>query len=213
MEKTAFCNRRARYAFWLNSRTILAMRLTVLLLTAAFLNVNANGVAQTVSIAGKNLSLEQVFTAIEKQTGYFVVYKADLIRNTKNVSLNVRNMQLNQLLGLVLRDEPLDFAIDKKTIFIVQKQRKEPIVKPTVNQSVALIEAPPFERVTGTILSGESKEPLAGASVVIRKKSISTQTDAKGQFVIDVSKGDILTISYVGFQTMEFEVKEQYRNM
>lgn len=51
------------------TKTLLLMKLTFLLLTLVLLQAHASGVAQTITFSGKDVPLQKVFTAIEKQTG------------------------------------------------------------------------------------------------------------------------------------------------
>jgi TonB-linked SusC/RagA family outer membrane protein len=54
-------------------------------------------------------------------------------------------------------------------------------------------------KITGTILSGKDKKPLAGVSVTLKGKSIGTQTDADGRFSINAGDNDVLIVSYIGY--------------
>lgn len=61
-------------------------------------------------------------------------------------------------------------------------------------------------RVTGRVLGADGK-PVAGASVVVNGTTTGTQTDAAGNFVISVPGGkDAVTISSVGFETLNVAV-------
>ena len=75
-----------------------AMKLVVILLMSVFLQVSAKGLSQTVSFSGRGVTLKKIFTAIEKQTNYVFFYDAALIRNTKPVDLDVKNMPVETVL-------------------------------------------------------------------------------------------------------------------
>lgn len=62
------------------------------------------------------------------------------------------------------------------------------------------------QRIVGTVTSQEDKSPLAGVSVSVKGKGTGTQTNADGKFVLDVSKGDVLVVSYVGYASREVAV-------
>src|SRR5579885_2450992 len=105
MQKTALCRRFFSVAFSgarfgecydqrekcrLFTKTLLVMKLTIVLLTIAFVNVYAEGYAQAiVSFTGKSVKLEQVFRSIKKQTGYVVMYNKAVIDNTRPVTISV----------------------------------------------------------------------------------------------------------------------------
>ncbi len=56
--------------------------------------------------------------------------------------------------------------------------------------------------ITGTVISDDSQEPLAGVSVVIDGTFIGTTTDQDGKYTIEAqTESDILVFSFVGFRT------------
>ena len=56
--------------------------------------------------------------------------------------------------------------------------------------------------VTGTVVSDDTGEPLAGVSVVIDGTFIGTITDQDGMYAIDLrTQDDVLVFSFVGFRT------------
>ena len=57
-------------------------------------------------------------------------------------------------------------------------------------------------KVTGTVTDGELKQPLAGASVVIKGTTISAATDFDGKFELTTTqKSGEIVISFLGFET------------
>src|SRR5210317_1313877 len=63
-----------------------------------------------------------------------------------------------------------------------------------------------FAQITGTVVDAESNSPLPGATVVIKGTQIGTTTDFDGLFSIsEASKGDILVITFIGFDAAEVE--------
>jgi TonB-linked SusC/RagA family outer membrane protein len=57
--------------------------------------------------------------------------------------------------------------------------------------------------ITGTIVSEDSKTPLAGVTVRVKGSRRITQTDANGKFSIKMNPGETLQVTYVGYQTSE----------
>lgn len=57
-------------------------------------------------------------------------------------------------------------------------------------------------------VSDELKEPVIGASVVIKNTTKGTITDVNGDFSIDAKKGDILKITYLGYSPQEVKVED-----
>lgn len=57
--------------------------------------------------------------------------------------------------------------------------------------------------VRGKILN-ESNKPIRGATVKSKTSGVLVHSDAGGNFEIPASKGDILIISYIGFETVQY---------
>ncbi len=80
------------------------------------------GVAgQKVTIVKKNVTLEKVFKQIEKQTGYYFVYRDEWLKNSKKISVDIKNVELKQALEICFKNQPLAFSIVDKLIVIKQK--------------------------------------------------------------------------------------------
>ncbi len=188
------------------TKTLLFMKLTILLLTISIISAHASGVAQSVTLSGRELSLKQVFAAVEKQTGYVLFSKKDQLTDTKPVSFSVHDLALTDFLDLALKDQPFKYVIRGKTIFL---SRKSPVVTP--DQPVTSSPAPPAEEqqatpITGTV-RGPEGQPLGGVTVVVKGTKHGVITDANGRFTLTVNIGDVLEISSIGFETQAYSIK------
>lgn len=177
-------------------QTLRIMKLTAIILTISLLHVRAEGISQTVTFSGKNILLEKVFTAIKQQTGYVFLYTEDVIKVAKKVSLNVKDAALEDVLKLALKDQPLGYLIENKTV-IISRTGEVAEEKP---QGRKKIKAPPVE-VNGRVLNHKG-EPLAGANVKVRGTAIGSVTNESGFFILrGVEENAIIEVSYLGFDT------------
>ncbi|HRQ50383.1 MAG TPA: TonB-dependent receptor plug domain-containing protein, partial [Agriterribacter sp.] len=179
------------------TKTLLVMKLTILFLTAACLNVYASGVSQTVTLSGKNVELKKVFTAIKKQTGYVVFYNRSDLNGTTPVSLSTHDMPLRDFLDVMLKDQPLDYKIEDRTIMLYRKvvfEKKMRISEP-VTEVIASI-------IRGKVTNAK-EEPLQNVSVIEVGSQAGTTTNNEGQFTLTVpdNKNIVLEFSSVGYQT------------
>lgn len=182
------------------------MRLTVLLLTVALLNVQASGLSQTVTLSAKDISLRKVFSVIREQTGYVVFGNSGLFSNTKPVSVNVEKMPLASFLNLVFTNQPLSWSIDGKTIFIAAQQA--PVEKTEVDK-ISFDLYPDQGREIWGLLRNTSSEPLGGASITNKRTKKGTTTNASGYFRLkEVETGDTLIASFIGYKTAHIRVGE-----
>jgi len=163
---------------------------TTLLLTI-LLNVHAAGRAQDITLSGKDLTLKQVFTAIEKQTGYVLLSKKNIFDQAKRVSFSVSKMPLRDFLNLVLKDQPLEYTVEGKTILVT---RKEPPVGAS-SPSEGTDPSPVKIRIVDSL-----GNPLEGASVMVNRKREGV-TNRDGVFVFHAQTGDALVVSFVGYET------------
>ncbi|GEP96113.1 SusC/RagA family TonB-linked outer membrane protein [Chitinophaga cymbidii] len=170
------------------------MKLTFILLFAFCLHLSASSVAQNVTFSGKDVPLQRIFTEIEKQTGNVIFISKQLLKDAKPVTVQAENMPLQAFLSTVLKGQPLDYTMEKQTVFI---RRKAVVTLPVLK--------PALLPVRGTITDSLGV-PLAGASIRVKRTKVSTVSDNAGAFTIEAEPGDILVISFVGFKTKEHRV-------
>jgi TonB-linked SusC/RagA family outer membrane protein len=61
-------------------------------------------------------------------------------------------------------------------------------------------------KYTGRVIGSDDKLPVVGATVRVKGTTTGTQTDVNGQFSLNVSPGNVLAISYLGYATQEVTV-------
>ncbi len=185
---------------WLtHHQTILTMKLTILLLTIALFRAQGAAFSQNVTLSGKDLPLKQVFNEIERQTGYAFFCNLDLLKTAKPVSLNVKNATLPEVLQLCFSEEPLDYYIQNKTVFVTEKTI--PAAAPVPGGKMA--DPPPNVPLKGHVTDDQG-EALPGVTIQVKGQKTSTQTNADGDFVIDVAPdAKVLIFSFIGMQNQE----------
>jgi TonB-linked SusC/RagA family outer membrane protein len=202
MQKAAFCGWPARGSNRRITKTLLIMKLTTLLLTAAFLNVSAKGVSQTVSFSGKNVPIENVFSAVKKQTGFVFIYEESVLEPVKTISIQAMKMPLTEFLTLLLKDLPIKFTLHRSTILLSRKPRADASPSPPPDHADVVI---PLSPVSGH-LSDEEGKPVMGVTVTIKRTKQVTVSDAEGNFTINASAGDVLLFTSVEFESREWKL-------
>ncbi|AXT51762.1 hypothetical protein D1818_13255 [Aquimarina sp. BL5] len=56
--------------------------------------------------------------------------------------------------------------------------------------------------MSGTVTDIVNETPLPGVNVIVKGTSNGVQTDFDGAYSINVSPGDVLVFSYIGFTTI-----------
>ena len=76
-------------------------------------------------------------------------------------------------------------------------------MKKTILTFVALIASTVAFAQAGGTITDEQNNPLPGASVVVKGTTTGATTNFDGNFSIDANQGDVLVISFVGFENQE----------
>ena len=194
----AHCQNRAtcRLHLVLTKLNCLQMKLTVIFLFSAFVQISAKGVAQKISISERNASLEKILNQIERQTDYTFVYTNDFLQQAKPATVHISNATIDQTLEACFKGQPFTYTIINKLVII--KERVETPGPP--------LPPPPID-ITGKV-TDKNGDPIVGASIIIKGTGQGTMTNAKGEFTLHaVEKDAILVISYTGYKPLEIPVK------
>lgn len=65
------------------------------------------------------------------------------------------------------------------------------------------------QSVVNGVVNDINSQPIPGANIIVQGTSNGTTTDFDGKFSISASQGDVLVISYVGFETQNITVGNQ----
>jgi len=178
------------------------MKLTAIILLSACLTASAKGHSQGITIKKKNATLDQVFVEINKQTGYNFLYKDEWLKNLNRIDIDVQNASLEEVLEICFKNQPFSFSIINKTIVVKEKNK--------VNENESITVSPNLSAdITGRVTDPDGN-PLAGASVKVKGGDVGTTTDADGSFVLrGVDENSTLEISFVGYETQTFSIKNR----
>jgi len=198
MQKTAYDHRSAWWRRRIATKILLVMKLTAVLLTAFIIHASAKGIAQDITFSARNVPIEKVFSEIKKQTGFFCLYTEAILEKAKPVTISARNMPLAKFLEEVFKNQPLVYTIASRTITVTASATMKMYSEkePDADQDASFI-----IKVTDSVGA-----PLSGASVTVRNKKISGITDAKGELMLNVEEGDIVMITYVGYETKRITI-------
>jgi TonB-linked SusC/RagA family outer membrane protein len=170
------------------------MRLTIILLTACFLQLSAAGFAQRITLSEQNTSLEKIIQKIRKQSGYDFLVDSKLIKKAKPVSVNLKNVTIQEALNACLSDQEMIYTIEDKIVLLNPKPVS--VMDKIISYFTAI-------DVRGKVLD-ETNQPLPGASVRVKGNTQTAVTDVNGMFAFkNLDENAILQISYIGYVTQE----------
>ena len=179
-------------------KTMLTMKMTIMLLLMATLQISAKTYSQKVTIASKDISLEKVLRLMEQQTGYSFLCNQQVLKKAEHLDIRFEKLSLADALAACLGKSTLDWSIkeDEKIVFIGEK----PLVLPPPAGTTI----PPRE-IIGRV-ANERGDGIADASVFVAGKTRGVVTDHKGYFRIRANDEDSLVFSFIGYETQRIAV-------
>jgi TonB-linked SusC/RagA family outer membrane protein len=174
------------------------MKLTMLILIAAILQVSATVKAQKITLSEKNASLDKIFNEISDQCGYDFLASSSVLKQAKPVSIDVKNEELKTVLDLIFQSQPLQYVIQEKMVVV---SKKEPKSADQIKTDIILLVT-----ISGKITDTTGK-PLFGATIKIEGQSTGVQSHSDGTFEIDAQSGDQIIVSFVGYRSYTFTAK------
>lgn len=165
--------------------------------TLLSLSIGHSALGQSVTLSKKDASLKSVLFDIQEQTGYNFLFKESILQNSKPVTINVKEAPLAAVLQSIFKNQPLTYTIKDKSISIAEDDKKR-----STEESVERL---PLV-ITGTIINS-NREPVAGATVLIKGTAKVISTTAQGEYSFsDVSNEDVLVVSGAEIETTEVKV-------
>lgn len=187
------------------SGVLRVIRMIILLLTIGTTGALSSSYSQNtlLSLDLKKSHIKSVFTVIEKNSEYVFLFNDEIAEEIKkDVSIQVKNASLSQVLNQLFQSTDLEYRIVDRQVLVTKKRRNE-------LRSVTLQEKNQPVVVSGTIVD-ESGEPLAGATIVLKSAPASGAiANVDGEFSLQVpGLKESLIVSFIGMKTKEVALKE-----
>jgi TonB-linked SusC/RagA family outer membrane protein len=153
-----------------------------------------------VTIRVENAKVKSVLATIESEAGVKFTYRPRLLKSIENVTLNVADTPLEEILTKVFH-RSVEYAVIGKQIVLTEvAPEEEPLRTETKNYSIIAIQ------ITGTV-KDETGQPLPGVNVLEKGTSNGTTTDADGKYSLDlISDNPTVVFSFIGYATQEVAV-------
>lgn len=164
-----------------------------MLMAGALLCLSLNVNAQSINMHMQSVSVKKAITELQEKSGYSFVYIAGEIDTNKTVTINAKD--LNEAIKQILKGQDLSYEIKGKNIII--KKSSETKVKHSDKKI----------QVKGSVKDAKG-EPVIGATVMEKGSTNGTITDFDGNFILNVTEGSSVEISYIGFEPQQFNAVE-----
>jgi hypothetical protein len=143
-------------------------------------------------------NLDELLGQIQKNSGTIFSYNPSILPEIRSISLDKKEVVLNELLQELLRPHEIE-AIEVDGIIILRKRKNtDPII------------------INGIVKDNESKQPVPFAQIIVKNTTTGTTSDENGKFELPLTspEGEI-EISCQGYDTktlvvLKEEKKQEY---
>lgn len=147
----------------------------------------------TVTLVNSDISVIDALREIEKQTKLSIAFNESELTGKRVANIAIRNGSAENALSTVLKGTGFTYQMKDRYVMIVPANGNDK----------------PLKRITGQVLD-EQGEPLIGVTVIPESDpSKGVATDFDGNFSLQVKEGDVLGISYIGYNTQRLIVAAQ----
>ena len=172
----------------MNKKIIQQIRLSILLFVPALLFpasvIHAQNVRVTIRENG--VKMEQVISAIERQTRYLFGIDDD-VNTDLPVTVHVENEPLKKALDEMVRGTDIAYSVEGTNILLFRNGAQPGRAA----------------KISGQVVDAKGV-PIIGASVIVRGTTVGISTDAYGRFTLEVptpASSQVLEVSYLGYET------------
>lgn len=173
-------------------KTILIMKISILLLTICSFQISASLYSQTTfDLSFNEITVKELLKTIEQQSEFRFFYNDDIFDVSRKVSVNVHDYKVDDILELLFAKNELSFRILDNNLIVIT---------PTISLQQQSI-------VRGKITDSATGEPLAGVTVQVKGTQTGSISNADGTYTVSLpSSSNVLIFSFVGFVTQEIDV-------
>ena len=148
----------------------------------------------------KNVSLEEVFDAIRKQSEFEFFYNNDQVNTSMKVSVKAKNADIKKVLEQALPNI-YEYKIEDRYVLINKRKEIPSAISPQPQQTK--------KRITG-IITDQEGETIIGANVLEKGTSNGTVTDINGEFEFEISQYPaVIRVTYIGYVEQELTITGQ----
>jgi len=167
------------------------MKLTVALLLLFNLTVSAEGFSQNkISLQLKKSAIADAMALIEGQTTYRFLYNENLTDIRKVTSIKLSDASIETAMKELLKDSGLSYQILENQLIVIKNNNA---------QSADIV-------VSGKVVDVQGV-PLIGVSIKIKGTTRGVSTGVSGDFNITAPENSVLILSYLGYETLEYQLK------
>ncbi|MFA5330270.1 MAG: TonB-dependent receptor [Prolixibacteraceae bacterium] len=173
------------------------MKLTAFLLMISTFGVLANksySQSKAISLTMEEVTIKEVLSRIEDLSEYHFMYSEKFIDVTKQVSINVENKRVEDVLNLLFAGADVSF------------ERKDRIIILSRSNAFNSSSAQQQKSISGKV-TDSSGTPIPGVSVLVKGSTTGTITDSNGNYTLSgIPANATLHFSFIGMGAEEVNI-------
>ncbi|WP_461485468.1 STN domain-containing protein, partial [Pedobacter sp.] len=183
-------------------KTLLIMKIVIVIVFVFSLHVSANTMGQTVSLKKQDITLKEALRELRLQTGYYFIYNSKEVPDKEHISVNFVKTPLEEALASMLKKFSLEYSIEDKVISL-----KPADISLNVAPNPTNAQQQQTRAISGKVIDVGDAGILVGVSVKVKGTTNGTITNQDGLFQLNVKSTDkTLVFSLMGYITQEVPI-------
>lgn len=179
-------------SFKSRSMRILALVLVQMLFVSALW-------AQNLTLKYSNAPLKTILEEITKRTDYRFAYTNELKADNLRASIDCKDTDIRKTLDLLFAKLDIAYRIEGKQVILSSKTARQS------QQSSSF-------KLSGTV-TDDTDSPLPGVYISVKGTKRGATTDLDGKYSLDVTPGEQLVFSFVGFKDVQENIVPGMRSV
>ncbi|WP_293299371.1 SusC/RagA family TonB-linked outer membrane protein [Pedobacter sp. UBA4863] len=183
-------------------KTLLIMKIVIVIVFVFSLHVSANTMGQIVSLKKQDITLKEALRELRLQTGYYFIYNSKEVPDKEHISVNFVKTPLEEALASMLKKFSLEYSIEDKVISL-----KPADISLNVAPNPTNAQQQQTRAISGKVIDVGDAGILVGVSVKVKGTTNGTITNQDGLFQLNVKSTDkTLVFSLMGYITQEVPI-------
>lgn len=200
MEKKSISKKRRHIYFYPRKLCVNHIIVMLLLFCFVFPPVYGQTKSNGISLDLKNVTIVKALQEVKKQAGISIVYNVNDINPDIRISVKAHRESMSSVLDKILKDTDLVYTIKDNYVILSVK-----VTEPNTEKVNSITQSILFR---GQVVDKENL-PLVGVNISVKGTTRGTITDFDGKFEMELSKNDIIIVTYVGFLPQEIKIGNQ----
>lgn len=142
-----------------------------------------------------NKTVRDVFSHIEKNSEFIIIYQGTQIDLDRKVSINLNDQPVQEILREIFAGTNDTYSIKGRQIIVKKTPTKEESKGLSTNQQ---------KKTVIGLLTDVDGNPVIGATVSIKGTTYGVTTDIDGKYILNnINEGDVINFRYIGYNTEE----------